>query len=130
MGKICLCCLCFLLFTDGAGGNPVVCPFVFFEQEETEETEEDGEDLSLLPLFPSVQIWCRGRTTGFSGASTSCVGESVVFGALEPFGAGVLELSTDGVVVMARANCSIVSGLIYHITHRCTNRSYLFKFAE
>lgn len=31
---------------------------------------------------------------------------------------------------MPRANRYIVSGQIYHITHRCHNRSYLFKFAK
>ncbi len=31
---------------------------------------------------------------------------------------------------MPRANRYIVSGQIYHVTHRCHNRSYLFKFAK
>jgi len=31
---------------------------------------------------------------------------------------------------MPRANRYIVSGQIYHITHRCHNRSFLFKFAK
>jgi putative transposase len=31
---------------------------------------------------------------------------------------------------MPRANRYIVSGQIYHITHRCHNRTFLFKFAK
>jgi len=33
-------------------------------------------------------------------------------------------------VIMPRANRYIVSGQIYHITHRCHNRSFLFKFGK